>query len=353
MATKVFIPQIDFKLFEPRSLFLLCRPFLTNSSWGNDKDNFKTWNIEPDSFKYTNQIKEANLVMIPFPINYYFENKKSSKLNKINQLCSKYKIKAFAFLGGDWGIAFPEFENITYFRMGGFRNQLSDLNQGFPAALSDHYQRLYGKEEIDVREKQTKPVVGFCGHATVSLQKRVKENLKFVLENLKRATKNPFRNDWEPLFASAYQRASLLKRLETSAQIETNFIYRNNYRAGYKTPEELVTTTFEYYENLRNSDYVLCVRGGGNFSIRLYETLMMGRIPVFVNTNCILPQTDKIDWKKHTVWVEWADRKNIAKIVSNFHISLPPNDFKAMQLANRELWKNELSVAGCLNYLIQ
>jgi hypothetical protein len=232
LAIKVFIPHIDFTLFEPRSLFLLCRPFLINKSWGNENNNFKTWNIEPDSIKYINRIEEANLVLIPFPINYYFENKKTSELDKINQLCSKYKIKAYAFIGGDWGIAFPEFENITYFRMGGFRSQLSDLNQGFPAALSDHYLRLFGKQEIDVREKQSKPVIGFCGHATLSFQKRVKENLKFVLENLKRAIQNPFRNDWEPLFASAYQRASLLKRLETSAQIETNFIYRNNYRAG-------------------------------------------------------------------------------------------------------------------------
>jgi hypothetical protein len=102
---------------------------------------------------------------------------------------------------------------------------------------------------------------------------------------------------------------------------------------------------------VRNSDYVLCIRGGGNFSIRLYETLMMGRIPVFVNTDCFLPQTDRIDWKKHVIWVEWVDRKNIAKIVSNFHTYVHSDAFKAMQLANRELWKNELSVAGCLNYL--
>jgi hypothetical protein len=139
--------------------------------------------------------------------------------------------------------------------------------------------------------------------------------------------------------------------LETSAQIETNFIYRNNYRAGFKTREELEASTLEYYENVRNSDYVLCVRGGGNFSIRLYETLMMGRIPVFVNTDCILPLEDKIEWKKHVVWLEWDDRKGIAEMVSNFHTNLHPDAFKSMQLANRELWKNGLSVTGYLKIL--
>lgn len=319
--------------------------------WQNDTVNQSEWGLLPNEFHYVSTIENAEIMLLPFSINDYYELGFETYLNEFNNQCAQYKIKAYAFIGGDWGKAFPEYENITYFRMGGFRSQLSNLNQGFPAALSDHYQRLYGKQEIEVREKQDKAFIGFCGHATLSLQKRVKENLKCVLENFKRATQNPFRKDWEPLFTSAYQRALLLKRLETSAQIETNFIYRNNYRAGYKTPEELEVTTLEYYENLRNSDYVLCVRGGGNFSIRLYETLMMGRIPVFVNTDCIIPQSDRIDWKKHTVWVEWADRKNIAKIISKFHTGIHRDAFKAMQVANRELWKNELSVVACLNYL--
>ena len=332
-------------------MFLLCRPFFKDGIWQNDAVNQAEWGILPNEYNYVVTAENADIMLLPFSINDYFELSFETNLKEYNQQCIQYAIKAYAIVGGDWGIAFPDYEHITYFRMSGFRSQLSNLNQGFPAALSDHYKRLYGKEEIEVREKQDKPVVGFCGHATLSPQKRLKENIKFFLENLKRLIRNPFRKDWEPLFASAYQRASLLKSLETSAKIETNFIYRNNYRAGYKTPDELEATTFEYYENLRNSDYVICVRGGGNFSIRLYETLMMGRIPVFVNTDCILPQTDKIDWKKHTVWVEWADRKNIAKIVSNFHNKITPEDFKNIQLANRDLWKNELSISGCLKYI--
>ena len=35
--------------------------------------------------------------------------------------------------------------------------------------------------------------------------------------------------------------------------------------------------------------YGLCVRGFGNFSFRLGETLMMGRIPILIDTECILP----------------------------------------------------------------
>src|SRR5690606_19049993 len=95
-------------------------------------------------------------------------------------------------------------------------------------------------------------------------------------------------------------------------------------------------------------DYVLCVRGAGNFSVRFYETLLMGRIPIFVNTDCLLPFEDKINWKKHVVWIEWKERSNIANIVADFHSKLTDKQFEDLQKSNRKLWKEELSVKAML-----
>ena len=117
----------------------------------------------------------------------------------------------------------------------------------------------------------------------------IRDRVKCVLENGKRFTKNPFNTVYEPLFASAYERAKLLSYFVKSDKVKTNFIYRENYRGGAITTEQRTKTTLEYYNNILESDYVLCVRGAGNFSVRLYETLMMGKIPVFVNTDCLLP----------------------------------------------------------------
>ena len=41
--------------------------------------------------------------------------------------------------------------------------------------------------------------------------------------------------------------------------------------------------------------FTFCYRGAGNFSYRFYETLMMGRIPILVNTDCVFPFEDKVD----------------------------------------------------------
>lgn len=307
--------------------------------------------MEGAMFEFTNDITTAEFVLLPFSINYYFEHHLFAYLEAISKRCAALDIKAYGFISGDFGIHLKEFKNIIYLRASGLRSQLSEANQGLPVFLSDHYSRIMGTKEVIIREKNLKPRVGFCGHASMSLEKRVKEDLKVIRENTLRVSNN----DWvlEPIFPSAFHRARRLKSLESNKKIETNFIYRSQYRAGAHSIEEKQRTTLEYYHNMIDSDYVFCLRGGGNFSVRLYETLMCGRIPLFINTDCILPQTDIIDWKKHLIWIEWSDRCKIAEILLDFHNEIHADDFKTLQLANRNLWQQQLSVKGCLDNLVK
>lgn len=347
----IFIPKIDFKQVNKKAIFILTRPFLGIDKWVNDPILKESFGVSKSDTYFVESIELSEIVLIPYPINFYFSQKKHEDLASLNTLCKEKKLTAFGYISGDFGIELPEFSNIVYFRMGGFRSQLSDRNKGFPVALSDHFQRIYQMETIKTIAKRELPVVGFCGHATLSNLKRVKELAKCLKENGRRFLQNPFRKDWEPLFASAYERAQLLRYFEDSTLIKTNFIYRNQYRAGAQTDMEREETTLTYYDNIASSDYVLCVRGAGNFSVRFYETLMMGKTPVFVNTDCLLPFEDQIDWKQHVIWVEWKDRKNVAAIVSDFHKNVSNEAFMQLQLDNRKLWKERLSVKGVLSYI--
>ena len=344
---KIYIPHNHYKVNVPKELFILVRPFYDGVKWLDDEKVKSRWHLD-NQFVIVSNLVECDIVLLPFSINYYFLNDKKNDLKLLQQQCQQFNKKAFGLIGDDFGIAYPEFLNIIYFRMGGFRSQLSKQNQGFPVALSDHFQRIFHHDHPIPADKNPKPMIGFCGHATLSQSKRFKELLKCVKENTQRFLKNPRRKDWEPLFASAYERAKLLKSFQESILVKTNFIFRNHYRAGAKTESQRNKTILEYYNNIAESDYVLCVRGGGNFSVRLYETLMMGKIPVFVNTDCLLPFESKIDWKKHVVWVEWKDRKNIVQKVSDFHNQLTNEEFLELQISNRKLWKETLSVKGLL-----
>ncbi|WP_456439212.1 exostosin domain-containing protein [Psychroserpens sp.] len=342
----IYIPNIDFNTVERRRLFIATRPFFLGESWGNDLELKKNWGVDT-ACSYTSSISNAQVMFLPKPINYYHK----SELQEINDLCKQHNILCYGFIIGDCSTIFPFFDYLIYFRVGGFKSQLSKNNIGLPVALSDIYKSLYQGKPFEIKDKQELPNVGFCGHANKSFKKKWKDKLVFAKKNLFRFIENPIHGNYEPLFASAYERFKLLKTLEVSPVIKTNFIYRNKYRAGASTEEMRSKTNEEYYENIRQSDYILCVRGAGNFSVRLYETLMMGKIPIFVDTNCLLPFEEDINWKKHIVWVSWDKRNDIAQIVSDFHNSLNRQEFNELQRSNRLLWKNWLSIVGIFEYI--
>ncbi|WP_431135838.1 exostosin domain-containing protein [Psychroserpens mesophilus] len=342
----IYIPDIDFNTVEKRHLFIATRPFFLGSAWGNDTDLKKSWGINT-TYNYTNNISDAQVMFLPKPINYY----QKKELQQTDELCKQHNLLCYGFIIGDCSTIFPFFDRLMYFRVGGFKGQLPKNNIGLPVALSDIYNSLYEGKAFEIRAKQKLPTIGFCGHANLSAKKKWKDKLGFVKKNVLRFIKNPFNASYEPLFSSAYERFKLLKTLENSSLIKTNFIYRNEYRAGANTKKVRKQTNKEYYENIRESDYILCVRGAGNFSVRLYETLMMGRIPVFVDTNCLLPFEEELNWKKHLVWVPWKRRHEISKIVSDFHNNLNHQEFNELQHSNRLLWENSLSIVGIFEYI--
>jgi hypothetical protein len=331
-----------------KGVFLLSRPFLFNNKWFLDSNNLQQYGISLTEYKLVSQIHYAQRVIIPFPINLYHSTHKMTDLYKLNEQCKQNNIFAYGFISGDFGTKYTDFSNIIYFRTSGYKTKLSQKNKGFPVALSDHFQRIYNRENITPLTKTEVPIVGFCGHATLSFSKRIKEIIKCSIENTKRFFRNPLETNYEVLFASAYERAKVLSSLSKSDSIKTNFIVRKHYRAGAKSIQEREKTTLEYYNNILQSNYVVCMRGAGNFSVRFYETLLMGKIPVFINTDCLLPFEETINWKNHLVWIEWKDRKNIAQIVSNFHNKLSNEEFINLQIINRKLWKETLSVKNML-----
>ena len=127
-------------------------------------------------------------------------------LIKYNRLCEKYDLKGFGYIAGDFGVIYPDYSNITYYRMGGFASKLSKLNKGFPAALSDQQKNIYGIKGVSIRSKKEIPTVGFCGQATSNKMVLAYQIIKFISENIKRFFQKPNRIDYEPIFPSAYMR---------------------------------------------------------------------------------------------------------------------------------------------------
>jgi len=94
-----------------------------------------------------------------------------------------------------------------------------------------------------------------------------------------------------------------------------------------------------FYKNMSDNLYCLCVRGFGNFSFRLGETLMAGRIPILIDTECILPFIDEIPWDKNCVRIKPENFHRIPELVQEYHDSHTEEELIDIQKQNREIWE--------------
>ena len=129
--------------------------------------------------------------------------------------------------------------------------------------------------------------------------------------------------------------------------IESKFICRHAYWAGTTgrrgtDAEGRRRSWEEFVANLLETDYNLAIRGAGNFSYRLYETLAAGRIPVLVNTRCVLPFPEEINWQRHCVWVEEDELESAGEALRAFHQKISEEEFLSLQQENRKLWEEWL-----------
>ncbi len=188
-------------------------------------------------------------------------------------------------------------------------------------------------------KKYEKPTVGFVGNADGSLTKWGKELFIYSKQQLNRLLKKD-KSDSQLFFPSSRIRYTLLEKLRLSSQIESNFIYRKKYRAGANTEELKRKTTLEFYQNIEQNMYTFCLRGSGNFSVRFYETLMMGRIPILIDTDVRLPFQEEINWEKHCVL---ATAENYLEKIVYFHTSHSEKELEEIQRNNRILLLQKLN----------
>jgi hypothetical protein len=325
-------------------LFPLLKPFIKGEGY-TDKKRVLTYSISEREVEFVNDIQRTDIVILTMSWDYYIKHNSLDLAKHLITEALKANKIVWSVSLGDIGYKLPFYKHVKVFRASGFKSKLPQTHLGMPVFIADPLQVHYKTKTIDCPEYSIKPKIGFCGYANGSAFEMLKLSLKALIKIPINAIKsNTY--EFDPVFIASYERFRLLKQMETDNKINTNFIYRGHYRAGANTPESRKQTTLDYFNNIKASQYVFCIRGAGNFSVRFYETLAMGRIPVFVNTDCLVPLDDTIDWKKHVVWIEAHEQRQIVQKVIDFHSGLNEVQFKALCERNRKLWADELSLKG-------
>jgi hypothetical protein len=201
------------------------------------------------------------------------------------------------------------------------------------------------------RPKQPTPVVGFCGYAgplgPQGAPGRLGRPLNYWSKRIRQSLGHAL-----GVRATFEARTRALTALARSRRVTTNFVFRDRYlgpqaiKQATSDAELAHQLRDEFVTNIVSSDYVVCARGGGNYSRRLYETLSCGRIPIFINTDCVLPYDFELDWREFCVWIEADEIDDIGDIVADFHRSLSPDAFLALQQECRRIWQEMLSPEG-------
>lgn len=144
-------------------------------------------------------------------------------------------------------------------------------------------------------------------------------------------------------------RSRALRVLRDHPGVDDRFVIRDRYRSGGGGGDARARAEQDFDDNLRSATYALCVRGTGNFSARFYEALSFGRIPLFVDTRCVLPFEDEIDWPSHAVMVGSGSVDDLADRLVHEHQGGTDGPRSADAL--RALWKDRLSQEGFFAHL--
>lgn len=94
-------------------------------------------------------------------------------------------------------------------------------------------------------------------------------------------------------------------------------------------------------DNMNDNLFTLCYRGRGNFSVRFYETLMRGRIPIQINSSSIFPYEDEIDYSEIGIFIEEEDlgKMDLEKIVRDYYNSKSADELLQIQKNNRRIYE--------------
>jgi hypothetical protein len=276
-----------------------------------------------NSFQVVDDMNDAEVLIYPY---------RAASCPEVEEVANEARKRNIGCVFFSWGDA-DESVNVPYgtvYRHSLFSNRRKDHEQAMAAQVSDPQIEL-GKK-IPLRELSAEPSVGFCGYVSNPLMRTV-----YRMARRRRKAEG------------LCLRARVIRALKRTKNLHGNFIMRQSYWAGMRgrfrgrhalgefRPRE------DFWNNVINNDYTLCIRGAGNFSYRFYEVLAAGRIPLFINTRCVLPFEDEIDWRKHCVWVEEDQIDSAGEILVDFHARLTPQRFRSIQAANRQLWEHRLS----------
>lgn len=219
-------------------------------------------------------------------------------------------------------------EDAIILRPGAYKSSLVGNEIIIPAYVED-IGALYDMQPLG---KGAKPTVGFAGKAGFG---SINEHIRYVLRNylLRRGAARQ----------GLYFRRRSLDLIARDPRIELHAIVRTAFSGNRKTielsPEQ---ARHEYIENVRNNLFTLAPRGDGNFSLRFFESLSAGRIPILIDTDSALPLEETIRYDDFIIRVPWQRLDELPERIVRFWESHTDEEIRDIQAKARRAFTDYL-----------
>ncbi len=299
-------------------------------------DLMEKYQFSKNDFTLINAIADADYVLVPH--NYRkLMMADPAKFAAIAADAQKAHKPLLVDASGDIEWPVPV-QNAVVLRLSQYRYAVTPNEVTIPFWADDLLEVYYGGQE-QLREKHERPSVGFAGWTHAPFLQRAKTALKELPVTLAGLVDPKRRAEHKGL----YFRARALAALEHCPRVDAHILARASYSGHAATLQgSFEESRRQFVENLHDSDYALIVRGDANSSVRFYEALSLGRIPLFLDTACVLPLEDKINYRDFCVFVDHTDLPRIGDILADFHAHCSPEHFIDMQKKARAAYAHYL-----------
>lgn len=195
-----------------------------------------------------------------------------------------------------------------------------------------------------IYNKPKRPTVGFVGFAIKPKSNNfIGQKLPFGYRDHLFNILTPLSKRLGPKRSGFYYRKSALDILNADKRVDLDFIQRSHWGLLTSLPDEQLKNHREEYDNnIEMNMFTLCVRGAGNFSLRLFEVLSMGRIPILIDTEDVRPCEEELDYSDFCFITSWKDLASLNENFMDFYTSASVETLTTMQTKARHAFEHHL-----------
>ena len=137
-------------------------------------------------------------------------------------------------------------------------------------------------------------------------------------------------------------RSDLVHTLKQSQNLNA-FVAITDAYFGHLSAAQQKESRQNYIQTLQMSLTVCCPRGAGLNSIRFFETLAMGRIPILISDFCLLPREETIPYDDFILRVPESKISELPALLIDWIEKTSPKEIAHRCLAARQTWQQEFS----------